>query len=593
MFCRQCGARNEAGSRFCEACGAKMVIHGVHGNTYRSSTSKNRKKLFVIWFGALLFVAVLLVGWFFIGFQNTRAFNDAMDEGNRYLLAENLEQAEAHFLRAIEINPREVEPYLQLAEIYMTLDEPEEAIAILEQGLEAVPEEAQGELGRRLNEINEIITRENEEETSDDEPEVRDASVGFVWVLEPSIEADDINYVVYIADLISNVNRRQFPSPHAVIRRGNTFGLIDYHGNIEGGMYFEYISLLAGTYLLQLIEPREYDGWEIWTYLWTGEEFEPLPPRGGDGAGGVIFYYYNGLEFIMTGAYAAPPRESIQIPNAPIPVLRANRSFHNGNIPETNWDQWSSEWYDEQEGLYGIFYQGEMITDFIFTSTGSWLDGAIAVEQNGRWGYLNERGEVIIPIEFDSSWRWDTYDWRQNEFVRLESAFAASEGFIPLVRDGVWEMRDITGATIIEPGVFQEIRPVNGGRSWVKYDGLWGVIEIVGTIETERGANVFQEVGEGENTFLFEVIDDEGLSHFWIISTNHTTVGEALVELDLIRGEETQFGLFVTEVDGLVADFDDGGAWWAFYVDGEIAMTSVTDTEIEPNITYGFVFTRD
>ena len=243
MFCRQCGTRNEEGSKFCESCGAKLMgskqerpnagreiprkrrptddlgasrkrrppsesmayrqrnsapearrvrqdrssddteIIMQYGSVndseelkknrtyddYELSTgyqdpvnkeddrNKKKRKLMIVGLGGLLLVAMLLAGWIFMGIQSTRAFNDAIDEGNRYLLAENLEQAEAHFLRAIEINPREVEPYLQLAEIYMTWDEPEEAIAILEQGLEAVPEEDRPALEEALNEIHESI----------------------------------------------------------------------------------------------------------------------------------------------------------------------------------------------------------------------------------------------------------------------------------------------------------------------------------------------------------------------------------------------------------------------------------------------------
>ena len=110
--------------------------------------------------------------------------------------------------------------------------------------------------------------------------------------------------------------------------------------------------------------------------------------------------------------------------------------------------------------------------------------------------------------------------------------------------------------------------------------------------EGEGSIALFPEIGEGENTFLFEVVTDEDMSYFWVVSTDKTTVGEALLELDLIRGEESEFGFFVTEINGLVADFDADGTFWAFYVDGEFAMEGVMDTEIEPDTTYAFVFTE-
>lgn len=102
---------------------------------------------------------------------------------------------------------------------------------------------------------------------------------------------------------------------------------------------------------------------------------------------------------------------------------------------------------------------------------------------------------------------------------------------------------------------------------------------------------VVQDIGIGETVFYFEVTDDDGIVSLWVVHTNHTTVGAALVEVGLISGDETDFGLMVTYVDGLRADFNEDGAWWAFYIDGEMAMTGVDATEIEAGVTYAFVFT--
>lgn len=100
-----------------------------------------------------------------------------------------------------------------------------------------------------------------------------------------------------------------------------------------------------------------------------------------------------------------------------------------------------------------------------------------------------------------------------------------------------------------------------------------------------------QDIGTGETVFYFEVTDDDGNISLWLVHTDHATVGAALVDVGLISGDETDFGLMVTHVDGLRADFNEDGAWWAFYIDGEMAMTGVDATEIEAGVTYAFVFT--
>ena len=54
------------------------------------------------------------------------------------------------------------------------------------------------------------------------------------------------------------------------------------------------------------------------------------------------------------------------------------------------------------------------------------------------------------------------------------------------------------------------------------------------------------------------------------IHTDQETVGAALLELGLIAGEESEYGLFIKTVNGLTADYDTDGVYWAFYIDGEI-----------------------
>ena len=135
---------------------------------------KRLKPLFILI--PLLIIALAVAGWAFMGMQSTRAFNDAMEKGNRYLLAMDLEQAEAHFLRAVEISPREVEPYLLLADVYMLQDEVEQAIDILEQGMEAVSESDREILEDKLEDViqgvpSEIVEIEEIEEVGEVEYE--------------------------------------------------------------------------------------------------------------------------------------------------------------------------------------------------------------------------------------------------------------------------------------------------------------------------------------------------------------------------------------------------------------------------------------
>jgi hypothetical protein len=89
-------------------------------------------------------------------------------------------------------------------------------------------------------------------------------------------------------------------------------------------------------------------------------------------------------------------------------------------------------------------------------------------------------------------------------------------------------------------------------------------------------------------TFTFEVVDKDGNTETFEITTDKTTVGDALLEEGLIVGEEGQYGLYVTEVNGIVADYNVDGTYWAFYVDGGYAATGVDMTDIVDGATYSF-----
>lgn len=93
-------------------------------------------------------------------------------------------------------------------------------------------------------------------------------------------------------------------------------------------------------------------------------------------------------------------------------------------------------------------------------------------------------------------------------------------------------------------------------------------------------------LGEGEVEFTLSVIDGEGNETLFEIHTDAATVGEALLALELIAGEEGAYGLYVKTVNGITADYDTDGTYWAFYIDGEYAMTGVDATEITAGSTY-------
>lgn len=117
-------------------------------------------------------------------------------------------------------------------------------------------------------------------------------------------------------------------------------------------------------------------------------------------------------------------------------------------------------------------------------------------------------------------------------------------------------------------------------------DSAAGVDPAAGTGSALGGEA--EVLGEGGAVFSFSVVDQEGKETLFEIHTDKETVGEALVELGLIAGKDDQYGLYVETVNGITIDFDRDGKYWAFYVNGEYALTGVDTTIITEGESYSF-----
>lgn len=95
-------------------------------------------------------------------------------------------------------------------------------------------------------------------------------------------------------------------------------------------------------------------------------------------------------------------------------------------------------------------------------------------------------------------------------------------------------------------------------------------------------------IGEGEKSFVTEVVDADGNTVKFTVQTNEKTVGEALQKLGVIDGEEGDYGLYIKTVNGITADYNKDGVYWAFYVDGEYAMTGADMTDAVDGTVYTF-----
>ena len=96
----------------------------------------------------------------------------------------------------------------------------------------------------------------------------------------------------------------------------------------------------------------------------------------------------------------------------------------------------------------------------------------------------------------------------------------------------------------------------------------------------------------GTVTITVEVVDDEGKSIEYKITTEEATLWGALQQEKLAEGDEGEFGVYIKTVCGIRADYDLDGAYWGLFKDGEYLMTGAESTPILDGEHYELVYTE-
>lgn len=463
MFCTKCGALNDEGAKFCGACGASLEVnvveirseseHVVQPQVKNENPKNKKKKGAIIAAVAVILIALVVAGFLALkGVNEKSRYDDLLAKGNKFYEEMDYEAAEAVFLEAISVNPKKVDAYLMLADVYIADGEPEKAEDVLDDAEENVPDN---------------------EDVIDKKEEIK-GYVKYEWVVEPQIEADNVFYAKEAFGVTENNEYKQWMQEYVVVERDGLYAVADMKGNLLCDFVYKDVSPYYDILLLFREEPiyePQYDmEWD--TYGLFDGVIQPVEGLGG-GWPGNEYYYCNGIHnfFDVSGLekeyvsnYSAVPLNAV--PVMEMPYILSGEDYELLN-PVYN-----------KEARYGIFNDGQMITAFEFEQCGSLSEGLFAARKDGKWGYLNENGDIIIPFEYDPSWGWqagNVYDG----YVYFEYAYSATEGFVVLNKEGRWSIKNTEGKLVIPEGTFEQICPVYEGKCWVKKDGKWGIIELV------------------------------------------------------------------------------------------------------------------
>lgn len=97
-------------------------------------------------------------------------------------------------------------------------------------------------------------------------------------------------------------------------------------------------------------------------------------------------------------------------------------------------------------------------------------------------------------------------------------------------------------------------------------------------------------IGEGEKHIYVTATDgvNQELIGTFEFYTDAENIGDALTEYGFIAGDEGEYGLYVKVVNGVKAEYETDGTYWAFYVNGDLATTGVSSTPVEDEMSYMF-----
>ena len=109
---------------------------------------------------------------------------------------------------------------------------------------------------------------------------------------------------------------------------------------------------------------------------------------------------------------------------------------------------------------------------------------------------------------------------------------------------------------------------------------------------TDLGATIIaeKEVGEGEKTITFTVINGENEATVFTVHTDAEYLRGAIEPHGLVAGTESTYGMWVTTVNGITAD-DSKQQWWKLYEGTEMSNYGVDTLAITDGGSYTYVLT--
>ena len=100
-------------------------------------------------------------------------------------------------------------------------------------------------------------------------------------------------------------------------------------------------------------------------------------------------------------------------------------------------------------------------------------------------------------------------------------------------------------------------------------------------------------VKAGAKTVTVDVVHADGKQNEFVYHTDLAYLGELLLSEGLVKGENREYGLYITQVDGEDANYDTDKAYWALYENGEYATQGAETMPLADGSLFSLVYTTD
>ena len=187
-------------------------------------------------------------------------------------------------------------------------------------------------------------------------------------------------------------------------------------------------------------------------------------------------------------------------------------------------------------GSFGVVRNGRAMTSFKYEKATDFKDGVAAFLLDGKWGYLNRAGRLVLPFEYDAAF---TYNYAKDGTPE-RIPYLPSEGYIALNQNGRAGYSNLKGEIVIPVGTFAAAGPVYDGQAWVRQQGtgLWGAAAFGSAVTGEAPV---QQGGQNEAPALtpYHAVNGEGWQQAYADLLRTAGAGETLqFSLCMVDGDD-------------------------------------------------------